>query len=95
MWQAFTVALVSFFTAFTKIGSAVGKFAGAVDNLAGVAEATTETFADEAAFKRRKQLATLNHEMQQYEKTLAQDTSAPKLISAPTSNQEQEQPISA
>lgn len=75
MWNAITVAIVAFFSAFTQFASAFGKIAGAADNLAGVAESTTKVFADEAAFKQKKQLAQLEDDMAKYQQSLTNNPS--------------------
>jgi hypothetical protein len=66
MWDAFKLAFIAIFGGVGAAGSAFGKTMGALDNLAGVAEATTKQFAEEADFKRDQQRARLEAEMKAY-----------------------------
>jgi len=73
MFSAFGSAFVQFFSMFTTLFSAGNKFAGAIDSLAEVANATAAQYADEAAAKRQQQLAQLKHNSKKQEQELAAD----------------------
>jgi hypothetical protein len=71
MFSGFSLMLQAIFRALTKLAQGTEKFAGAFDELGGVAEQTAKSFADQAAMEREAKLAIMRHNATEQAKALA------------------------